>query len=389
MSFVANLDNRTPLDALHLLVGDGSGGEAVLLVFTAAFDLATDGSASPSQTPAKIRMADEFQGPPELGYPLADADLALHKPRVDVLIHGATAHAPRARPADKVFVELHVGFPEGPESNAAPHDATQAQLIKSLLVTGDRVWVEDQPGEALPFVTMPIGWDRAYGGTRSKRDADERNPLGIGWSGARSSNTQVLTELPNVEDPSKVMTRRDGDYAPAGFGVIAKPWMPRRALAGTYDLDWKQRRWPLAPRDYDPAFNQSAPADQQLARYVGGEPVRLVNLTPEGEWLFRLPQLDLPVHWVFEDRVVRGEPRVDTIEIDPEARRVSLTGRVAISLTRGSPRLTSVVLGHVKPGWLRARASGKHYFDLRGEDGSEPRRAWFRSGSEAGAQERS
>lgn len=382
MSFVATLDNHTPLDALHLLVPDGTGGEAVLLVFTAAFDLAEDGSLSPSQTPAKLRMTDEFVGPPKLGHPLADADLVLHKPRVDVLIHGATAHAPRARPIDRLFVELHVGFPGGPESDAAAHDADQAQLIKSFVVTGDRVWVDERAGDPLPFVTMPIGWDRAYGGTRTTRDVDERNPLGIGWSGARSSNPEVLSELPNLEDPSAAMSKPSSQGVPVGLGVVAKPWLPRRALAGTFDLDWKRRRWPLAPRDYDPAFNQSAPADQQLERYVGGEPVRLVNLTPEGEWLFRLPHLDLPVHLVFEDRVVRGAPRIDTIEIDPQARRVRLTGRLAVSLPRGAARLTTLVLGHVKPGWLRACGSGKHYVDLQGQDGAEPGRAWFRSGAE-------
>ena len=383
VSFLATLDNRTPLDAMHLLMPDGQGGEAVLLVVKSAFDIAADGTPHATEAPAKIRMADEFIGEPKLGHPLADGDLVLHKPRADVLIHGAVAYAPKGRPTASLFVELHVGFPGGPASDVAAHDRKQAQLIKSLQVSGDRVWMEDPPAEPrasepLPFATMKLGWERAYGGTLSEREIDERNPLGIGWSGARSSDPAILSELPNLEDPEAPMTRRDSACVPASFGVVARSWLPRRKLAGTYDSDWQQRRRPLAPRDYDLAFNQSAPADQQLEQCVGGEPVRLVNLTPEGEWLFRIPQLDLPVHLLFEHRQERAQLRIDTVEIEPERRRVTLTQRLAVPIVRGDSPLVQVVLGHVKPGWLRARAQGKCFLDARGEDGSNPGRAWYR-----------
>jgi hypothetical protein len=388
VTFVATLDNRTPLDAMHLVLPDGQGGEAMLLVVKSAFDIASDGTPHPTETPAKIRMADEFVGEPARGIPLADSDLVLHKPRADVLIHEAIAHAPKGRPTQSMFVELHVGFPGGPASDVAAHDRKQAQLIKSLRVTGDRVWQGDDPSEPLPFTTMKLGWERAYGGTRSKREPasrpetqpefDERNPLGIGWGGARSCDPQILSELPNLEDPEAPMVRRDSACVPTSFGAVARTWLPRRALAGTFDDDWKQRRRPLAPRDHDPAFNQSAPADQQLERCSGGEPVRLVNLTPEGEWLFRIPTLDLPVNLFFEDRLERAELTIDTVEIEPQARRVTLTQRLALPIARSGTPLVQIVLGHVKPGWLRARAQGKCFLDARGENGSMPGRAWYR-----------
>jgi hypothetical protein len=146
VSFVATLDNRTHcdggvdagLDVMHLLMPDGQGGEAVLLVVKSAFDIAPDGTPRPSQTPAKICMADVSAGGPGSD-PIADSDLVLYKPRVDVLIHGAVAYAPKGRPITSLFVELHIGFPGGPASDVAAHDRKQAQLIKSLRVTGDRV----------------------------------------------------------------------------------------------------------------------------------------------------------------------------------------------------------------------------------------------------------
>ncbi|KIG19048.1 putative exported protein [Enhygromyxa salina] len=390
MSTISRLDNRTPFEATHLLTPDGQGGEAVLLVVKATFEIGADGRPQLVPDPAPIRLCDEFIGDPSLGSPLADTDLALFKPRVDVVVVGAQAHAPRGRPIDKLFVELHVGHPDGVQSSEAAHDAGQAQLIKSLLVTGDRVWVDDQPGEPLPFVSMPLGWERAYGGTVRGRDGeldlDQRNPLGIGWAGARSGDPAVLSELPNVEDPASTMVRRQTACVPAGFGVVSRAWLPRRALAGTFDIGWQRRRWPLLPHDHDPACNQSVAADQQLERFVGGEPVRLVNLTPEGEWLFRLPHLDVPIHAIRAIRASRAIRagqlervglRVDTIEIDPERRRLSLTGRVALPVARSTPPIEELVIGHVPPGWLRARASGKCYVQLRGADQVPVGRPYF------------
>jgi len=39
----------------------------------------------------------------------------------------------------------------------------------------------------------------------------------------------------------------------------------------------------LAAGGFDPRFEQAAPADQQSRVIQGGEEVRLVNLTPDGE----------------------------------------------------------------------------------------------------------
>jgi hypothetical protein len=136
-------------------------------------------------------------------------------------------------------------------------------------------------------------------------------------------------------------------------------------LAGTFDDGWKRRRWPLAPRDFDPAFNQSAAPDQQLERYIGGESVRLVNLTPEGEWIVRLPKLEVPVHLIHEDRLDAAALRVDTVEIEPELRRVIVTGRCAIVVEPRRGRLEQIVLGHVTRAWLEAKRTGKCYIDRR------------------------
>ncbi|MFO7562020.1 MAG: DUF2169 domain-containing protein [Enhygromyxa sp.] len=367
MSLVSTLENRSPFAAMHCLLPDGQGAEVLLVVVKASFTIDGEGEPQLADPQVEVRLVDEPRPDCEHPSPLWDSDLALFKPRVDLLID-ALAYAPHGRAAEQCFVELHVHGPE-PEGGA--------RLSKSLLVSGDRVWEDEQPSRPLPFVSMPLRWERAYGGTRSPEQVDERNPLGIGHCGARSADPRCASELPNIEDPGATLVRPDGCSSPAGFGTVARAWLPRRALAGTFDEGWKRRRWPLAPRDFDPAFNQSAAPDQQLDRYLGGEQVRLVNLTPEGEWRFRLPRIDLPVHLLFADRLDRASLTIDTVEIEPKLRRVVVTGRVAIAVEPRRPPLEQVVLGHVTPAWLRARQTGKCYLDRRGGSGGDSGRRCF------------
>ncbi|HLT35807.1 MAG TPA: DUF2169 domain-containing protein [Enhygromyxa sp.] len=366
MSFVATLDNRTPFAASHCLLPDGQGGEAVLVVVKASFTIDQHGEPQLAESQVDVRLVDEPRPDCKHPSPLWDSDLCLLKPRVDLLLD-AIAYAPHGRAAEQVFVELHVMDP-----------SSTSLLSKTLLVSGDRAWDGEAPTRPMPFVSMPLRWERAYGGTRSREQVDERNPLGIGHLGARSTDPSCRSELPNIEDPGATLIRRDGSSVPAGFGTVARAWLPRRALAGTFDEGWKRRRWPLAPRDFDPSFHQSAAPNQQLERYLGDEQVRLVNLTPEGEWCFRLPRIDVPVHLLHADRLERAELRVDTVEIEPELRRVVVTGRVAIAVEPRRLPLEEIVLGHVTRARLEARRTGKCYVDLRGDAGSSSSSRCFR-----------
>jgi hypothetical protein len=356
----AILTNLTPFVAGHFVLPDGEGGEQLLVIVKATLDVAEHGALVIAEPGVELRMVDEFRGKPELGIPLHDCDLVPPKPRVDVLLD-AVAHAPDGEPIDRVMVELRVG-----------------SIVKQALVSGDRIWIDDEPSEPEPFTSMPLVWERAFGGTRSREVVDERNPVGIGHAGARSGDPQVLSLLPNIEDPKAPMLHPQSTCAPVGFAAVGRAWLPRRPLAGTFDVAWKRDRWPLAPRDFDPAFHQSAPLDQQLDEFEGGERVRLVNLTPEGEWSFRLPQLDVPIHFVYPDRLAHAPCRVDTVEIEAEQRRVVLTGRVAIPIERQRPGLREIIVGHAKPAWLKAKQSGKCHLDLRGEKGIDTSRGHLR-----------
>lgn len=356
MTSAAILTNLTPFVASHFVMPDGEGGEQLVVIVKITLDVDAQGELSIVEPGVPLHMVDVAAGEPGRSIPLHDADLVLAKPRVDVLVD-AHAHAPDPRePCERVVVELHVGT-----------------IAKAIAVTGDRAWIDDEPSAPLPFVSMPLDWSRAWGGTRDRERVDERNPLGIGFAGARSSDPSVSSELPNLEDPAAPILHRASEGRPVGFGVVGRAWLPRRTLAGTFDSAWKRERWPLAPRDFDPAFHQSAPADQQLAAYPGGEQVRLVHLTPEGEWAFRLPIVDVPIHFVHADRVVRASTRIDTLRIDAIESQLILTGRASMVVEHRRPPLLEIVVGQVPPARLEARRRGKRHVELRSDPNAHPR----------------
>lgn len=358
--FDVTLENRTPFEAATHVQFDGDGQEVLVAVLSASFaalDDAPDSDGSgralglaPEQTP--VAFEDVPAGEPGRSSPRIEADIAPHKPRVDVVVRGC-AHAPGGRPADEVTVALCV-----------------ADIRKTLRVIGDRALLARGEGAPTPFLRMPIVYERAFGGTLADGDVYLDNPVGVGYRNARSSDASVMSRLPNIEYFDRP-TRGSGDhFTPAGFGSVARHWMPRARFAGTYDQQWVDEVWPLPPADFDPLFNQIAPPDQQTSALAGGEIVELRNLTASGLWRFRLPRLDVPARLVFEDRVDDRALRPDTVLIDADAQTVTLKARLAVTAVRNAPRLRAVVFGHMTAGWLAARQRDKRYLDVQGGNGT-------------------
>jgi hypothetical protein len=345
------IENRTPFDAATHVQMDHHGHEVLLLVISATFAARDDGSlrVAPEQLP--MWFADEPYGEPARSSIKFDADIALVKPRVDVLVVGS-AHAPAGQPTARVSVSLRI-----------------ADIFKTLRVSGDRAAATRVFGP-LPFSRMPIVYERAFGGTTPDGDAHVENPVGVGYRRAVSADPAVTTELPNIEYPDGRQSGRGDHVPPAGFGVIARHWAPRFALAGTYDQEWIDTVWPLPPADFNPLFNQAAPRDQQTKAVVGGETVELTNLTASGVWRFRLPRLDVPIRLISDDRVEDRDTRIDTVVIDSDRQTVTLKCRITVTNVRNAPRLREVLLGHVSSALIRARQAWKEYRDPRGGDGT-------------------
>lgn len=349
MGFDVWLENRTPFDAATHLQLDADGQEVLVIMVSASFeDPAGDGRLRIAGAQLPVCFADEPYGDPAHSSTRHEADIAPAKPMAEVIVLGH-AHAPNGEPARSVDVGLRAG-----------------SIRKVLSVTGDRLITAGGASAPQPFRTLPLVWERAYGGTTEDGDCDPRNPVGIAWKGARSADPELRTALPNIA----YMGDTSDAPRPAGFGPVGRGWQPRLALAGTYDTAWLDGQWPLAPVDFDPRHHLSAPEDQRAEALPPGTPVTLVNMTPEGRWAFRLPALRAPLRLIHADRIETAPLVPDTIVLEPDLRRVTLKARHAVRLVRNVPRLREIVLGHVSPVWLNARLKGKRYLNPMGGDGT-------------------
>ena len=349
MGFDVWLENRTPFAAATHGQLDADGQEVLLLMVSASFEMtAPEVPLTVAREQLPVCFADEPYGDPAMSSIRHEADIAQEKPGVEVLVIGQ-AHAPGGKSCEQVDVALRAG-----------------SIGKVLTVTGDRLEGPLGASRPAPFLTMPLMWERAHGGSTPEGAADVRNLVGIGWKDSLSADPQARSEVPNI-----TYVGDDGpNPAPAGFGPVGRGWQPRIGLAGTYDDAWLADQWPLAPHDYDPRHNLCAPADQHVDVLPAGSAIAVMNMTPSGRWSFALPKLRAPVQMIYADRIETVELRPDTVILEPDLMRVTLKGRVVTRLIRNSPKLKEIAYGHVSPVWLNARKKGKAYLNPNGGDGT-------------------
>lgn len=326
------LDNRTPFAAECTWVRDRDGAEVWLVAMKASFDIAPDGSTTPSTEQPPVLRLPEYHGEPGQSSIKYDADLVWTKRSTDILVVGQ-AHAPGGR----AVCQLDAGFKVG-------------NLQKIVRIFGDRTWGAFGATRPQPFVSMPLRWERAYGGRDVRsghpgQDWDARNPVGTGFITA--ADRAQGTPLPNIEDPGAPIRHWRDRPPPAGLGAIASHWLPRAAFAGTYDKTWMETRQPLLAADMDIRWYQSAPADQQTPEFlVGGEPVVLHHLTPDGRLAFSLPRFypGFLTHFHDGTRQVHTVRRLHTVILEPDLPRVSLVWHSALPCHHKVQKLEKTVV---------------------------------------------
>lgn len=304
------LVNRTKLLADRSFARDKDGSEVLIVVVKGTFDL--EGSLIDAQAP--IHRSPIHRGDPATSSLLYETDHCLRKSATDVLVHGM-ARAIRGEPT----VAMEVGLRLGP-------------LSKRLAIVGDRRWSTptDPRGKAPPvlsdataFVTMPIVWERAFGG-QDGETSDSRNPCGTGYSA--SISTLAGKVAPNILAPGGLVLEPTDHPAPVGLGPIPRSWQPRLAFAGTHDAKWEQERMPLVPADYDPRFEQCAPTDQQVPGHLkGGETFELTGMSESGVIRGGLPARRLSLKTKMGGVWVPHTPKIHTVVLEPDERRVIVT----------------------------------------------------------------
>jgi uncharacterized protein YjbI with pentapeptide repeats len=304
------LVNHTPYGVGYLLGQVRHPAPSLTIVIKGTFDLRPGGPATVAseQLPLSADTPEQDDVPVSLRYP---ADLVHFKPRADVLLVGSCHAGPE--PALRQKVSLRVG-----------------DWSKSLSVTGDRFWEVIGASSPVPFRSLPLDYERAFGGAGS-RD----NPVGRGLTESSGVGGMAARWLPNVEDPERLVTAPGSRVAPAGFGPLRREWAPRADKLGTYDARWLESRWPWYPEDFDWSHHNAAPEDMQLPYLRGDEALALSHLhEAHAELATRLPGTRVRCFVAAEASEPPGAPvlrevqaNLDTLWIDAEALKLVLVWR--------------------------------------------------------------
>ncbi|MEM9658735.1 MAG: DUF2169 domain-containing protein, partial [Planctomycetota bacterium] len=303
-------EDFTPfIPATFVTAKDGRGYVATVLV-KATLAMRHDAFAEPLDDqlfPQGDVYTDDAQ-PAESSLHYA-SDFTPTKPRGEVVLVGA-AHRPADRPEGDFTAALHVGA-----------------LSKELVVSGRREFehgvFSSKIIEQEPLAAVPLTFENAFGGPKTAS-----NPVGRG----DGSN-----ELPLVEHPSRRLGRPGDKPEPSSFAPIAPSWEPRKSMIGTYRHDYAAKHWPGFPTDFNPAYFNAAPIDQQIDGYWrGDEEIILENIhSDHAHFRTKLPGWRVVcVREDFRDAAELIPLAIDTLQIDADA------GNVVV-LWRGETKIQS------------------------------------------------
>lgn len=341
--------NETKVEAGWTFGFEPDGRELLVIAIKATYTIPENGAESvltDEQVP--LTEADQFTGEPGLSAVKYETDYAHRKPMCDVLLNGS-AYAPHGEPVSRVQVGLKVG-----------------SMVKSFNVFGNRYWeggrVSIGPGYAGKFITMPISYDNAFGGVDNFHQDESMhrtyvwNPVGKGYHENLSGELVNGTPMPNTEELNKAIKMPHQIYKPMAFSALGRNFKTRYPHAGTYDQEWLDNHAPFWPEDFDYRYFQAAPPDQQIPFLKGDEDLILKNLTTDGMKTFKIPKKLMPVMFVpykGNDKIINAV--IDTILIEPDLERYTLTWRVSYPLVKDCFEIKQVIAGEMPKAWHRAR----------------------------------
>jgi hypothetical protein len=329
------LENQTPFYAVMSVLPNREGVDTLYVIIKATLALQPKLTLAPEQIP--VTLADEYYADPVDSSLKQVSELHIGKPGTDVLLVGR-AWAPGGQTVAETSVRVAV-----------------AERQKTLRVLGDRSWRPDgTPTAPEPFEAMPLVWERAFGGVQRLPDrmlAEERNPVGVGFTGTRSAEELIGHPVPNLEDPATPLEHLGQLRTPVCLAPCAPQWLPRRAFAGTYDERWQRTRAPYLPVDFDPRFLLCGAPEMTFDRYLqGNEPLEVRGATPDGPISLTLPLAYLEVDVRIGGASERPPVNLETILLEPDENRLCLTWRAGLPCDRQVLKIQKVIVRRRLPG---------------------------------------
>jgi hypothetical protein len=288
-----------------------------------------------------LTLADE-QTPPTA------SDVYWTEPGKSSIKYASDMHT--GKPATDIVMLGHACVPEKKEATQLDVGLTVGQASKTVRVFGDRQWQDGKITRPTPFRTMPMVYEKAFGGVHYSEgqlaDAETRNPVGRGFAGTRKTGEMNGVPLPNLEDPRQLIHEPGDRPAPACFGFCAPNWQPRVSYVGTYDDAWRKTRAPYLPADFDPRFLNMAHPDLVFPGYLqGGEPVTITHMHPAGTLKFDVPPMNLVARVKIAGREELPAFRLETLLLEPNQLKFSTLWRAAMLCDKRMLKLSEVKIG--------------------------------------------
>jgi hypothetical protein len=316
-----DLNNQTQF-AAHLFRGCVDEKQIfATLVVRIGYVVRADGTCESVTPPEVVRLQDE-----EKDGEIFESDAAPVKAGVDVCVIGRAY--PRHAPATTTVVRVQVG-----------------EVERRLRVTGDRVWqprkwlnlksvcararkgIFDQdafqPSTPVPFENMPMSWSRAFGG-HAALDGNQvphaENPAGRGFLIVPDS--AAGTFLPNLEDSHHPVVHWRDWPTPICFAPC--PRISKLRTDRGIDINNTDESWMLKPAYFSTAHPWLLFSDLKPEC-----PIMVEGMSQDGPLSFRLPNPKLTSDVSVGRKSLSPPLRLDTVEIFPDQRRLSLVFRTA------------------------------------------------------------
>ena len=232
--------NQTPFSPFVYEFSDQDGDDHFIVIIRGTFRVKHGKALIPVQQQAPVVIADEYESEPLTSPLLRESDLCPVKLNTDIFVHGdAVAPGGSAKTwrvavqTEKTRSELNVYCPRNWEPGLLGWGLSEPKSV-------DRI---------------PLNYSLAYGGSVKDRSNNKveysQNPIGLGFSTGYSRADEMSIPAPQIECPSQPIFSIEDSPTPKCFSPTPKAWPQRLKLAGTYDDNWLQKRWPEMPEDFD------------------------------------------------------------------------------------------------------------------------------------------
>jgi len=303
------LKNNTPFAADIATFPNEKGIDSLYVIVKATFIMGQQWSLADEQiSPQK---ADEYWGEPGLSSIKSLSDFHIGKNNTDILMQG-NACARNHQEVSQLNVHLSVG-----------------KVQKTVSVFGDRQWINGLPSKPALFQSMPLVYERAFGGQHQVDEstllAEPRNLVGCGFAGKRSKAEMEGRALPNIESAHELIQTINDTPMPAGFSPSCSYWSPRTQWAGTYDDAWQANQAPYLPEDFDKRFLNAAHPDLIYPGFLqGGEAIVVKGMHPDGDINLSVPHVKMSCNVVLKGQAVPINLNIETLTLHPNQQQLSM-----------------------------------------------------------------